>query len=79
MRIKDYIYSKITPKQDEIETLINMIETDENLDKVKCINFLKECVVSTQNVYLEGIKDTLHLVESIDVNFLNREIPPHVK
>ena len=79
MRIKDYIYSKITPKQDEIETLINMIENDENLDKAKCISFLKEVIVSTQNVYLEGIKDTLHLVESIDVNFLNREIPPHVK
>jgi len=79
MRIKDYIYSKITPKQDEIETLINMIENDENLDRAKCIDFLKQGILSTQNVYLEGIKDTLHLVESIDVNFLNRETPPHVK
>ena len=79
MRVKDYIYSKITPKQDEIEAIINMIENDENLDKTKCINFLKEVIVSTQNVYLEGIKDTLHLVESIDVNFLNKETSPHVR
>lgn len=79
MRTKDYIYSKLTPKQDEIEAIINLIETDENLDRTKCINFLKQAVVSTQNVYLEAVNETLHLVESIDKQFLNREIPPDVK
>ena len=52
MRIKDYIYSKVKPKEDEIQALINLIESDENLDKAKCINFLKQAIVSTQNVYL---------------------------
>lgn len=79
MRIKDYIYSKVTPKQDEIETLIQMIEADENLDRTKCISFLKEAIVSTQNVYLEAVNETLYLVENIDKQFLNKEIPPHVK
>ncbi len=79
MRIKDYIYSKVTPKQDEIETLINMIENDENLDRTKCINFLKEVIVSTQNAYLEAVNDTLAEVELIDKQFLNRETPPHIK
>jgi hypothetical protein len=76
MRIKDYIYNKLIPKQDVIESIINLIESDENLDRTKCINFLKEAVISTQNVYLEAVNETLHLVESIDKQFLNREIPP---
>lgn len=79
MRIKDYIYQKIKPKEDEIQTLIQAIEDDENLDRVKCIDFLKQVILNTQNVYLEGINDTLAEVEQIDRNFLNREIPPHVK
>ena len=79
MRIKDYIYSKVQPKEDEIQALINLIEADENLDKAKCINFLKQAIVSTQNVYLEAIGFTLAEVELIDKNFLNKEIPPHVK
>lgn len=79
MRIKDYIYSKIKPKEDEIQIIINLIEADENLDRAKCINFLKQAIVSTQNVYLEAVNDTLAEVEIIDKNFLNREIPPHVK
>lgn len=79
MHIKDYIYNKIKPKEDEIQTLIQMIEADENLDRTKCINFLKEAIRSTETVYLEAVNDTLHLVESIDKQFLNREIPPHVK
>ena len=79
MRIKDYIYSKIQPKEDQIQTLIQMVESDENLDRAKCINFLKEGIRSTQTVYLEAVNDTLAEVELIDRNFLNREIPPHVK
>ena len=79
MRIKDYIYSKIVPKEDQIQTLIQMVESDENLDRAKCINFLKEGIRSTQTVYLEAVNDTLAEVELIDRNFLNREIPPHVK
>ena len=79
MRIKDYIYQKIKPKEDEIQTIINLIENDENISKEKCIAFLRTIVVSTQTVYLEAINDTLHLVESIDKQFLNKEIPPHVK
>lgn len=79
MRIKDYIYSKLTPKEDEIKTLINLIEADETLDRTKCISFLKEAVVSTQNVYLEAVNETLAEIELIDKQFLNKEIPPHVK
>ena len=56
-----------------------MIENDENLDRAKCIDFLKQGILSTQNVYLEAVNDTLAEVELIDRNFLNREIPPHVK
>lgn len=79
MRVKDYIYNKLTPKQDEIETIINLIENDENLDRTKCINFLKEVIVSTQNMYLEAVNETLAEIELIDKQFLNREIPSHVK
>lgn len=79
MRIKDYIYQKLKPKEDEIQNLISIIEVDENLDKIKCINFLKEVIISTQNVYSEAINETLAEVELIDRNFLNREVPPHVK
>lgn len=79
MRTKDYIYSKIVPKEDQIQTLIQMVESDENLDRAKCIDFLKQGILSTQNVYLEAVNDILAEIELIDKNFLNREIPPHVK
>ena len=78
MRIKDWIYSKVN-KEDEIAALIEVIEADKNLDKKKCINFLKEAIVSSEKVYLEGVQDALHYVEQCDKNFLNKELPPYVK
>lgn len=79
MRIKDYIYSKIIPKENDIQNVIDLITNYENLDRAKCIEFLKEVIVNTQKVYLEAVNETLAEIEIIDKNFLNKEIPPHVK
>ena len=79
MRIKDWIYQEIKKPVNEIPALLEALESIENLDKEKCIAFIKEVIVSTQNVYLEAVSDTLALVEQVDRNFLHKEIPSHLK
>lgn len=79
MRIKDWIYKQIIPKEDEIQNIISELENSENLTKEKCIEFLKQVLVSTENTYKEAVNDTLYFVEQVDRNFLNNNIPSHIK
>lgn len=79
MRVKDSIYKKVLPKEDEIQDIILQLENSENISKEKCIEFLKQILVSSENTYKEAVNDTLWCIEQVDKNFLNNDIPSYIK
>lgn len=77
--IKDYILSRRMDVVEELRDLISAIPEGEMLTQQQLAAMLLHVASNATEIYNNGFEDALKLIESCDVTFLKRKIPPHLK
>jgi len=78
MTVKEYLLTKKTSKLEEFKVITKELP-NENPSKEDLIAFALEIAKDMSNIYSKGFDDCISELDKVDVSFMSRNKPPHLK